>query len=187
MPPSPHPASTRPLLFALALVAASLAGAPPTHAQTAPAARAAARPPARPADTTGAGSVVAAVRALFAASERNDLDALGRLYDADVTVVEGAGLDRRWVEYRDHHLAPELREFEDFRYRPFEIEAQVLGPNAAYATFRYALRATTPERPVDIVGRGTFVLRRVAGGAWRVVHSQTSGRARRDADPAFPR
>ena len=116
-----------------------------------------------------------------------DHELLGRLYDADVTVVEGAGLDRRWVEYRDHHLAPELREFEDFWYRPFEIEAHVLGPNAAYAMFRYALRATTPERPVDIVGRGTFVLRRTAGGAWRVAHSQTSGRARRDADPAFPR
>jgi ketosteroid isomerase-like protein len=131
-------------------------------------------------------SVAATVRAVFAAAERGDMDALGRLYDPNVTIGEGAGLDRGWASYRDHHLAPELRDFRNFRYRPFDVEVRLLGPRTAYALFRYALRADTAERAVDVVGRGTMVLTRMPGGHWHVVHSHTSGRARRDTDPAFP-
>ena len=131
-------------------------------------------------------SVAATVRAVFAAAERNDMAALGRLYDPNVTIGEGSGLDRGWAAYRDHHLVPELRDFRNFRYRPFDVEVRLTGPRTAYALFRYALRADTAERAVDIVGRGTMVLQRGEDGRWRVVHSQTSGRARRDSDPAFP-
>jgi ketosteroid isomerase-like protein len=129
-------------------------------------------------------SVAATVRAVFHAAERGDMEVLGRLYDPDVTIGEGAGLDRGWIQYRDHHLVPELREFRNFRYRPFAIEVRMISPRSAYALFRYGLRADTAERAV--VGRGTMVLQRGEDGRWRVVHSHTSGRARRDSDPAFP-
>lgn len=131
-------------------------------------------------------SVVQAVRALFAAAERGDLAALDSIYAGDsLLVIEGAGINRGWTDYRDNHLAPELKEFSNFRYRPFEIEARVSG-NLAWATFRYALSADLPNNgKADVVGRGTAVLER-HGNRWIVRLTQTASRARRPSDPAMP-
>ena len=65
-------------------------------------------PATRPAaDTRASAGTVAEVertlRAVFAAAERNDLAALDMLYAGDsLTVVEGAGINRGWRDYRDH-------------------------------------------------------------------------------------
>lgn len=129
--------------------------------------------------------VRATVMALFAAAERKDITALDTLYAGEeLTVIEGAGINRGWADYRDHHLAPELKAFTNFKYRPFEIEPHVSG-DVAWVIFRYALQAALTERALDIVGRGTAVLER-KGEKWIVRHTQTSGRARRDADPPMP-
>lgn len=130
----------------------------------------------------GVDTVRATLEALFRAVERADLAALDTLYAGDsLTVVEGAGINRGWADYRDHHLAPELREFRNFRYRPSDIEVHVAG-DVAWALFRYSLAADVGERKVDIVGRGTAVLER-RGRRWIVRHTHTSGRARRPTDP----
>lgn len=143
----------------------------------------------RPAAATRASAGAAAevertLRAVFAAAERNDLAALDTLYAGDsLTVVEGAGISRGWRDYRDRHLAPELREMRGMRYRPADVEVRVAG-NVAWAVFRYGLKATTGARAVDVVGRGTAVLERQGEGSrWMVRHTQTSSRPRRPADP----
>ena len=127
--------------------------------------------------------VRATLEALFQAAERGDLAALDTLYAGDsLTVVEGAGINRGWADYRDHHLAPELKEFQNFQYRPAEIEAHVSG-DLAWAIFRYTLRTRVGERSIDNVGRGTAILER-RDGHWVVRHTQTSSRPRRPSDPA---
>ena len=148
-------------------------------------------PPAtRPAQspTAHSGDVAAVVRtlkALFAAAEHNDPRALDSLYAGDsLTVVEGAGINRGWADYRDNHLGPELKEMKNFRYRPFEIEAHVSG-NLAWVMFRYALDAEVNARRIDMVGRGTAILER-RSSRWVVRHTQTASRARRPADPPMP-
>jgi len=128
----------------------------------------------------------AALRALFAAAERNDMKALDTLYAGDsLTVVEGAGINRGWIDYRDHHLAPEMKEMKNFHYRPVDIEMHVSG-NTAWAIFRYNLKGEMGARTLDNVGRGTAILERRGSGArarWIVRHTQTSSRARRASDP----
>lgn len=129
----------------------------------------------------GEAAVRSTIEAVFAAGERKDLTALDTLYAGeDLTVIEGAGINRSWADYRDHHLAPELEEFRSFRYRPGDIEAHVQG-DIAWSIFRYELEAETAERKADIVGRGTAVLER-RGGRWVVRHIHTSGRPRRPTD-----
>lgn len=135
--------------------------------------------------TAAEAQVAAAVAAVFAAVERGDLAALDTLYAGDsLTVGEGAGLDRTWKSYRDHHLAPELKDMRHMRYRPTDIEARVSG-DLAWAIFRYTLRGEVGERTLDIVGRGTAILER-HGSKWVVRHTQTGGRARRPTDPPPP-
>lgn len=130
-------------------------------------------------------NVLRTMEALFAAAERNDLRALDTLYAGDsLLVIEGAGINRGWADYRDNHLAPELKEFKNFRYRPFELEARVSG-ELAWVTFRYALTADLPNGKADVVGRGTAILER-RGDKWVVRLTQTASRARRPSDPPMP-
>jgi len=138
---------------------------------------------ARP--TAAEAEVASVISAVFAAVERGDLAALDTLYAGDsLTVGEGAGLDRTWKSYRDHHLAPELKDIRHMHYRPTDVEARVSG-DIAWAIFRYTLRGQAGERTLDIVGRGTAILERRAG-KWIVRHTQTGGRARRPSDPPPP-
>jgi ketosteroid isomerase-like protein len=123
-------------------------------------------------------AIVSTLEAVFAATEQSDYDALDTLYaGADLTIIEGAGIDRGWVNYRDHHLKPELEEFQGFVYRPYEIEAHAEG-DLAWVIFRYDLEIQLDERTVDNVGRGTAVLEK-RDGRWVVRHMQTASRARR--------
>lgn len=170
--------STSVRLLALTL---ALSGLPFTigaqSAASAPPPGAMARPQAG--DTA---AVIATIGALFAAAERNDLVALDTMYAGErLTIVEGAGINRGWADYRDHHLAPEMKEMKNFRYRPFEIEAWVAG-DLAWAMYRYSLTADMNGRAVDVVGRGTAILER-QGTRWIVRHTQTASRARRPTDP----
>ncbi|OGT95042.1 MAG: hypothetical protein A2083_00625 [Gemmatimonadetes bacterium GWC2_71_9] len=118
------------------------------------------------------------IEALAAFSQAKNVAGLDTLYapDAWVRIVEGAGVNRGWVDYRDHHLAPELAEFQNFTYRYFEIEPQVRG-NVAWASFRYELIADTPQGHVEVEGRGTAILEK-RDGRWLIVHTHTSGRRR---------
>lgn len=138
--------------------------------------------PAAGGDSAG---VARAITALFAAAERNDMAALDSIYAGEsLTIIEGSGINRGWKDYRDHHLAPEMKEMTGFQYRPFEIEAHAEG-NVAWAIFRYMLKAKAGEQNLDLVGRGTAILER-RGNRWVVRHTQTSSRARRPTDPVLP-
>lgn len=138
---------------------------------------------ANPSDGAEMPRVAATLRALFTASERNDLVALDSLYAGDsLTIFEGTGVNRGWMDYRDHHLGPELKEMKNLQYRPSGLEVHVAG-STAWVLFRYTLKADVNGRAADVVGLGTAVLER-RGAAWVVRHMQTSGRARRATDPA---
>lgn len=130
----------------------------------------------------GAGTAAAAVRAVLSAyadfAQAKNVPGMDTLFAGDrwVHIIEGAGVNHGWADYRDHHIGPELAELQDFRYRYFDIEPQVRG-DVAWAPFRYELSARTAEGPIGVEGRGTAVLER-RDGRWVIVHLHTSGRRR---------
>lgn len=115
------------------------------------------------------------VVALAAFSQAGDFAGLDTLYAPGraVHIIEGAGVNHGWADYRDHHLKPEIAEFENFRYRYFDVEPQVRG-DVAWASFRYDLAVDTPRGHVEVDGRSTTILER-RDGRWLVVHLHTSG------------
>lgn len=131
------------------------------------------------AQTVEAERVRAVVAALAQYSEDKNLAAMDTLYapDAWVRVIEGAGVNTGWIDYRDNHLGPELAEMKNLAYRHFEIEPQIRG-NVAWAPFRYELGIDGSEGRVEVEGRGTAILER-RGARWLVVHLHTSGRRKR--------
>lgn len=139
--------------------------------------------PSRPSRDADVARVSATLTAVFAAAERQDMAALDSLYAGDsLTIFEGAGVNRGWTDYRDHHLAPELREMKNFEYRPTNLEVHIDGATA-WVLFRYTLKADVNGRHADSVGLGTAILER-RDARWVVRHVQTAGRARRPTDPA---
>ena len=132
-------------------------------------------------DGAGAQSGDAEILAFFktydAAFNARDLQKLATLYHPDVTIFEGAGINRGWADYRDNHLGPELKAFQDLQWAHSNIVVHLLGASAAYVTADYAIKYKTGERVVDSGGIATHVLVK-EGGQWKIRHSQTAARRR---------
>ena len=118
--------------------------------------------------------------------ERGDLAALDKLWanDDSVTVFESGHANYGWADYRDNHLAPEIKEMKNVKYALSDIRAKVSGATA-WATFKYALSADAGARRVEVAGLGTAVLER-RGQEWRIVHWHTSAPRRAPAAQSAP-
>jgi ketosteroid isomerase-like protein len=116
-----------------------------------------------------------------AAFMAKDLNRLAAFYHPDVTIYEGAGVNNGWADYRDRHLGPELKAFENLEFAHSGTKVTVLpGGESAYAISRYTIKAKMGERMLDNEGLETLLLIKTAEG-WKIRHSHTSGRARRPA------
>jgi ketosteroid isomerase-like protein len=117
-----------------------------------------------------------------AAFNAKDLDRLARFYHPDVTVYEGGGINEGWADYRDRHLGPELKQFQNLQFAHADVKVTLLVDGAAaYATATYSLKAQMGERAIDSGGLATYVLIKDSTGAWQIRHSHTSSRPRRPA------
>ena len=90
----------------------------------------------------------------------------------DFTIFEGGHINWGWVDYRDHHLGPELKQFIEFQYGYEEIKPHVFG-GIAYATAKYNLAIKMKERQVSGKGLMTAVLVK-HDGQWKIRHMHTS-------------
>jgi ketosteroid isomerase-like protein len=117
-----------------------------------------------------------------AAFNAKDLQKLGTFYHPEVTIYEGGGIDNGWAAYRDGHLGPELKAFENLQFGHSNRQIHVLGDGrTAYAISTYSLKAKMGERNIDSGGLETLVLVKDADGDWKIRHSHTSSRPRRPA------
>lgn len=126
-------------------------------------------------------AVEAWLKGYDAAFLSKDLNRIAAFYHPDVTIYEGAGINNGWADYRDRHLGPELKAFENLEFAHSGTKVTVLpGGESAYAISRYAIKAKMGERTLDSEGLETLLLIKTPEG-WKIRHSHTSGRARRPA------
>ena len=131
-----------------------------------------------------AGADAAAIEAWLkgydAAFMAKDLEKLAVFYHPDVTIYEGGGINNGWADYRDRHLGPELKAFENLQFGHTNTKVTVLpGGQSAYATSEYTIKAKMGERQLDSTGLETLVLVKGSDGNWKIRHSHTSSRPRR--------
>ena len=128
-----------------------------------------------------AAAVEAWLKGYDAAFLSKDLNRIAAFYHPDVTIYEGAGINNGWADYRDRHLGPELKAFENLEFAHSGTKVTVLpGGESAFAISRYTIKAKMGERMLDNEGLETLLLIKTAEG-WKIRHSHTSGRARRPA------
>ncbi|MEO8647729.1 MAG: nuclear transport factor 2 family protein [Acidobacteriota bacterium] len=104
------------------------------------------------------------------AVEKGDLASLDKIWanSEDVTVFESGHANYGWNDYRNSHLAPELKEFKNTKYAFTDLKVKVDG-KTAWATFKYSLAAEIGTRKVESGGLGTAVLEKRQGKC-RIVH-----------------
>ena len=129
-----------------------------------------------------AAGIEAWLKSYDAAFNAKDLERLATFYHPEVTIYEGGGVNTGWVDYRDRHLGPELKSFENLQFGHSNTKVTVLpGGQFAYATSEYSIKAKMGSRELDSGGLETLVLVKSADGSWKIRHSHTSSRARRPA------
>lgn len=121
--------------------------------------------------------IIAFFQAYDAAFTAKDLTRLGSMYHPEVTVYEGGGINPGWADYRDRHLGPELKAFNELEFKHENVKVQPLGPDAAYVTADYVLSRSVDGQRVTSGGLATYVLIR-DDGQWIIRHSHTSARRR---------
>lgn len=121
------------------------------------------------------------------AVEKADLAALDKIWanSEDVTVFESGHANYGWNDYRNTHLAPELKEFKNTKYAFTDLKVKVDG-KTAWATFQYTLAADMGTRKVETGGLGTAVLEK-RDGSWRIVHWHSSAPRRQPAAQPTPK
>ena len=125
-------------------------------------------------------AVEAWLKGYDAAFNAKDLEKLAAYYHPDVTIYEGGGINNGWIDYRDRHLGPELKAFENLQFGHSNTKVTILpGGQSAYATSEYAIKAKMGERQLDSSGLETLVLVKGPDGAWKIRHSHTSSRPAR--------
>jgi ketosteroid isomerase-like protein len=129
-------------------------------------------------------SVKAFIEAYDRAFNAKDMNRLALFYHPDVTIFEGGYVNTGWVDYRDNHLGPELREMDDLQFSHLDVVSHILSDATAYVTAEYRLKTKIDSKPVDAEGLETLILIGGADGAWKIRHSHTSSRRRPAASPA---
>lgn len=122
-----------------------------------------------------------------AAVEKGDLAALDKIWanSEDVTVFESGHANYGWTDYRNSHLAPELKEFKNTKYTFSDLKVKVDG-KTAWATFKYALAAEMGTRKIESGGLGTAILEK-RDGRWQIVHWHSSAPRRALAASPSPK
>lgn len=113
------------------------------------------------------------------AFEKGDLAALERLWanDENLTVFESGQINTGWIDYRDHHLKPELKELKEVWYSLSNLHVHPTG-TTAWATFEYAISGTTGKELFQGGGLGTAILEK-REGQWRIVHWHSSNKRKK--------
>ncbi|MCI0693922.1 nuclear transport factor 2 family protein [candidate division KSB1 bacterium] len=88
------------------------------------------------------------------------------------SMFEGGHINWGWIDYRDNHLGPELKEFKEIQYSFSDIKTRVSG-DMAYATFKSHIAVKMELREVEGESLATAILMKTADG-WKIQHIHTS-------------
>jgi len=122
-----------------------------------------------------------------AAVEKGDLATLDKLWvnDSSVIVFESGYANYGWEDYRNNHLAPELKEFKNTKYAFSDMKVKTSG-TLAFATLKYTISGDDNGKHFEGSGLATAVFEK-AKGKWRIVHWHSSAPRRQPAAQPTPK
>jgi ketosteroid isomerase-like protein len=119
-------------------------------------------------------AAVETVHAFHAALAAGDSATALSLLAPDVVIFESGAVEASRDEYRSHHLPADM-EFSQSVSREITSERSGSAGDVAWMLTESHSTGTFRERPIDVRGIETMLLRRTADG-WRIVHIHWSSR-----------
>lgn len=131
--------------------------------------------PAHAAPTPDYQAATATLAQYKQAIESRDLSGVEALFAPDAQIFESGGVEGNFVHYRDHHLAPELKEFKSFVFKDYKVSVRGEDELAiATETFSYTIVLANGDK-VTRDGVATSVLK-WTDGKWQVIRLHSSSR-----------
>ena len=142
--------------------------------------------PSVSAQTNEEKAVIAVLQQNATAFAKNDMATMNKIWvtNETLTIFESGHANYGWTDYRDHHLAPEMKEMKNTKYEFSDIKAKVSG-SMAYATMKYTISGDSDGKHFDSAGLATAVLEK-SGGRWRIVHWHSSAPRRQPSPTPAP-
>ena len=107
--------------------------------------------------------------------EQLDTTGIIDLFTANSNVVEQGKDEGTISQYLQHHLGPELKEFNSFKFQDYKVKVELAG-NYAFARESYIYIITLKDnREIRSAGLSTSVLQ-IGKGKWKIAHSHSSFR-----------
>ena len=88
--------------------------------------------------------------------------------DDEITVFEGGGMDKGWINYRNKHLIPEMKFYKNLKYDLNEMTVKVVGKMALVRS-RFLITAGETDKKTETKGLISAVLEK-SKGKWLLVH-----------------
>ena len=122
-------------------------------------------------------NAVKAVLKKYATSiEKLDTTGITNLFVKNASVYEGGSIEGTIVNYLEHHLGPELKEFKSFNFSDYNIAVTVTGDYAfTTETYIYTIVLAKDNKEFKSKGVATSILKKMKEG-WKIVSTHSSFR-----------
>ena len=139
------------------------------------------------AQTSEEKAVADVLRQNAVAFAKNDMTTMNKIWatNESLTIFESGHANYGWIDYRDNHLGPEMKEMTNTKYEYSDTKVKVSG-SMAFATMKYTIAGDSNGKHFDSAGLATAVLEK-SGGKWRIVHWHSSAPRRQPAAAATPK
>lgn len=117
---------------------------------------------------------VAAAGAFGAALAAGDEATVRQLLAPEVLIYESGGQESSLEEYAAHHMKGDMAFLAGAQVRVLERKHGT-NDDLAWVATRSRITGTHKDKPIDLLGTETLVLKLMPGG-WRIVHVQWSSR-----------
>ncbi len=119
--------------------------------------------------------VAAVLRDYRAAMEARSLERLAAVFDPELFLFEGTHQNVGWIDYRDNHIGPEMKEWSGFKVLETRVVDAVIAAEVAYVATVSTYRIVMKGKPLSLAAAESFVLVR-SEGRWKVRHLHYSGK-----------
>lgn len=131
----------------------------------------------RAADNPELASVKAVLSAYNQALTTLDAGKAKDLFAVDSAVFESGGVEGNYVHYLEHHIGPELAEFQEYSYRDYSVDVRLELPLALTSeSYIYRIRMKEGAKVIEKQAVTTSVLKKI-DGEWKIIQSHTSSRS----------
>lgn len=138
------------------------------------------------AQTSEENDVIKILQQNAVAFAKNDMAAMNKIWatNESLTIFESGHANYGWIDYRDNHLGPEMKEMTNTKYEYLDPKVKVSG-SMAFATMKYMISGDSNGKHFDSAGLATAVLEK-SSGKWRIVHWHSSSPRRQPSPSPTP-